>query len=162
MAVRREGRLFSFHLKTMYLSFDLSHIVSPRARSGWRRGAGGRYVACTWFSLIMMRSGEKFWWGFACDFSMVPLLVSFPSMFAWFWTPTSRPRRPAQSSVSCFSKTLGGQEGCAVVVVCFCFKDSIDNGAGESAMCRKSMLIPAAYIRIDVITSHEQHCGQNV
>jgi len=93
---------------------------------------------------------------------MVPPLVNFPSMFAWFRTPTSRPRRPAQSSVSHFSETLGGQEGCAVLVVCFCFKDSIDSGARESAVCRKSMLMPAAYIRIDVITSHEQHCGQNV
>ena len=155
MAVRREGSLFSFHLKPMYLSFDLSHIVSPRARSGWRRGAGGHYVACTWFSLIMMRSGEKFWCGFACDLSMVPPLVSFPSMFAQFRTPTSRPRRPAQSSVSRFSETLGGQEGCAVVVVCFCFKDSIDSSAGESVVCRKSMLMPVAYIRIDVITSRE-------
>ena len=93
---------------------------------------------------------------------MVPLPVSFPSMFARFQIPTSRPRRPAQSSVSRFSETLGGQEGCAIVVVCFCFKDSIDSGARESVVCRKSMLMLAAYIRIDVITSHEQHCGQNV
>ena len=83
-------------------------------------------------------------------------------MFSRFQTPTSHPRRPAQSSLSRFSETLGGQEGCAVVVVCFCFKDSIDSGAGESVMCRKSMLMPAGYIRIDVITSHEHHCGQNV
>ena len=83
-------------------------------------------------------------------------------MFARFRTPTPHPRRPAQSSVSRFSETLGGQEGYAVVVVYFCFKDSIDSGFDESVIHRKMLLKPAAYIRIYVIPPHEHRCGQSV
>ena len=32
------------------------------------------------------------------------------------------------------------------------FADSMDSGSGESAVCRKSMLMPTACCRIDVIS----------
>ena len=53
---------------------------------------------------------------FAGDLLMSPRLVSSPIMFSQFRAPTSCPRRPTQSSGSCFSETLGGQGGCDVVV----------------------------------------------
>ena len=146
MAVRREGCLFSFHSKPMYLLIvDLGRIVSPHAQ--WMK-TRCRRLLCR-LHLVFPYNDEV----------RGEVLMGF---FLWFVNGSSAgqfPQYVCPVSNSNFLPTPSRAVQRISFVwnprLCRCsslrFEDSMDSGFDESVIHRKMLLKPAEYIQIDVI-----------
>ena len=81
-------------------------------RSGQRHGAGGRYAAYTWFSLMMMMSKS------VCGGFFLWFNGSSASQFPQYVRPVLNPNLFPVSSSAVRRSRLSETLGCAVVVVC--------------------------------------------